>query len=85
MSFSMGPSLLFCPADRPERYAKAADRADAVILDLEDAVSADAKAAARLALADPANALDPERTIVRVNPVGTPEIRLDLEAVAKTL
>lgn len=84
MSFSMGPSLLFCPADRPERYAKAADRADAVILDLEDAVSADAKAAARLALADPANALDPERTIVRVNPVGTPEIRLDLEAVAKT-
>ncbi|MBB1010080.1 CoA ester lyase, partial [Dietzia sp. SLG510A3-3B2-2] len=23
-----GPALLFCPADRPERYGKAADRAD---------------------------------------------------------
>ena len=36
---SLGPALLFCPADRPERYGKAAERADAVILDLEDAVA----------------------------------------------
>ena len=38
-AFRFGPALLFCPADRPDRYAKAADRADAVILDLEDAVA----------------------------------------------
>ena len=45
-----GPALLFCPADRPDRYAKAAARADAVILDLEDAVAPDAKDAARRAV-----------------------------------
>ena len=38
MSFDLGPALLFCPADRPDRYQKAADRADAVIIDLEDAI-----------------------------------------------
>ena len=44
-------SLLFVGADQPERIAKIATRgADAVILDLEDAVLADAKAAARAAL-----------------------------------
>ena len=32
MSFLMGPALLFCPADRPERYQKAAERADTVIV-----------------------------------------------------
>jgi citrate lyase subunit beta/citryl-CoA lyase len=78
----MGPALLFCPADRPERYEKAAERADAVILDLEDAVAPDAKAAARQALA--ASSLDPERTIVRVNPAGTPELALDLAALGST-
>ena len=46
-------SLLFVPADRPERFAKAqASGADAVILDLEDAVAPAAKAAARAAVAD---------------------------------
>ena len=35
-----GPSWLFCPADRPERYSKAAAAADMVIIDLEDAVAA---------------------------------------------
>ena len=34
-----GPGLLFCPGDRPERYAKAAAAADSVIIDLEDAVA----------------------------------------------
>jgi citrate lyase subunit beta/citryl-CoA lyase len=39
---------LFVPGDRPERYAKAvASGADAVIIDLEDAVDASAKAKAR--------------------------------------
>ena len=82
MTFAMGPALLFCPADRPERYAKAADRADAVILDLEDAVTPDAKAAAREALV--AGPLDPQRTVVRVNPVGTDAFDLDLAALAAT-
>lgn len=45
-------SYLFVPGDRPERYAKAlASGADAVIVDLEDAVAPAAKAAARAALA----------------------------------
>jgi len=75
-----GPALLFCPADRPDRYEKAAARADTVILDLEDAVTPDAKAAARRHLA--AVPLDPERTIVRVNPA--PELEADLRALALT-
>lgn len=81
-TFDLGPALLFCPADRPDRYRKAADRADAVILDLEDAVAPDRKAAARDALL--AEPLDPARTIVRVNAVGTPDHAADLAALART-
>ena len=81
-TFDLGPALLFCPADRPDRYRKALDRADAVILDLEDAVAPDRKAAAREALL--AEPLDPSRTIVRVNAVGTPEHLADLAALART-
>jgi citrate lyase subunit beta/citryl-CoA lyase len=79
---SFGPSLLFCPADRPERFAKAASAADTVIIDLEDAVAPEHKVAAREALA--ASDLDPARTIVRVNPVPTADFELDLAAVART-
>ncbi len=82
MSFEMGPALLFCPADRPERYAKAAERADAVILDLEDAVSAHEKADARANII--ASELDPGHTIVRINALDTSEAQLDLEAVMQT-
>ena len=81
-TFTMGPSLLFCPADRPERYQKAAERADAVILDLEDAVAPGAKAAARDLLV--AHPLDPARTIVRVNPADTADFPLDVAALAAT-
>ncbi|HEU0180778.1 MAG TPA: CoA ester lyase [Agromyces mariniharenae] len=80
--FRFGPALLFCPADRPDRYAKAAERADAVILDLEDAVADADKRAARLALVE--SRLDPERVIVRVNPAGGPDFADDLAAVAAT-
>ena len=45
--FVHGPAILFCPADRPERYGKALERADAVIIDLEDAVPHTEKDAAR--------------------------------------
>lgn len=44
-------SYLYVPGDRPDRLAKAAQRgADALILDLEDAVAAPAKAGAREAV-----------------------------------
>ncbi|MFV0459138.1 MAG: HpcH/HpaI aldolase/citrate lyase family protein [Actinomycetales bacterium] len=77
-----GPALLFCPADRPERYAKAVERADAVIIDLEDAVAEQDRPAAREHLRR--SALDPERVIVRVNPHGSPDYEADLRALADT-
>ena len=80
--FPFGPALLFCPADRPDRYAKAAERADAVILDLEDAVAEVAKSAARESLV--ANPLDPDRVIVRVNPASTPHLSDDLATLRRT-
>lgn len=82
MTFWMGPALLFCPADRPDRYDKAASRADAVILDLEDAVSPADKAAAREALV--AHPLDPATTIVRVNDFEAADFELDVAALAQT-
>ena len=77
-----GPALLFCPADRPDRYAKALAAADAVIIDLEDGVGADNKDAARAALV--ATDLDPARVIVRVNAIGTPEHAADITALRGT-
>ena len=77
-----GPALLFCPADRPDRYAKALAAADAAILDLEDGVGADGKDAARAALV--ASDLDPARVIVRVNATGTPEHAADIAALRGT-
>lgn len=78
-SGSTGPTLLFCPADRPDRYAKAAAAPDVVILDLEDAVAPDRKAAAREALV--ATRLDPATTVVRVNGAATGLLDDDLAAV----
>lgn len=77
-----GPGWLFCPADRPERFGKAATAADVVILDLEDGVAAKDREAAREALVT--TPLDPSKTVVRVNPVGTPDHPLDLEALKAT-
>lgn len=81
-NFTMGPAILFCPADRPDRYAKALERADAVIIDLEDAVEPNAKPAARRALVD--HPLDPDCTIVRVNPAGTEDFAADMAAMKQT-
>ncbi|HEX4833117.1 MAG TPA: CoA ester lyase [Trebonia sp.] len=77
-----GPALLFCPADRPDRYGKAIAAADGVILDLEDGVGAAAKDAARAALL--AHPQDPARVIVRVNAVGSPEFDADIAALCQT-
>ena len=90
MTFVMGPALLFCPADRPERYQKAATRADAVILDLEDAVAPTDKQRARGAILAQVGTtgeepeLDPSRTIIRVNPAGTDEFEKDLHCLVHT-
>jgi citrate lyase subunit beta/citryl-CoA lyase len=77
-----GPALLFCPGDRPDRFTKAAAAADTVIIDLEDAVALEAKRAARAAVQSAA--LDPARTIVRVNPVASGQQEADLSAVRST-
>jgi len=82
MTLAMGPALLFCPADRPERFAGALQKADAVILDLEDAVLPDAKAQARENIV--AAELDADRVIVRVNATDTAEFARDVEAVRRT-
>lgn len=82
MRTGFGPALLFCPADRPERFAKAIARADTVILDMEDAVAPGAKAAARGALI--AAHLDPARVIVRVNPLGTADFDADIATLSQT-
>ena len=72
---------LFVPADRPERFAKAAGSgADAVILDLEDAVAPANKDAARRSLGAGFTDLP---VLVRINPPGTPWHDDDLAAVAK--
>jgi citrate lyase subunit beta/citryl-CoA lyase len=78
----LGPALLFCPGDRPDRFSKAAAAADMVILDLEDGVNASDRVAARRAVTD--NLLDPQRTIVRVNAVDSPDFALDLETLDQT-
>jgi citrate lyase subunit beta/citryl-CoA lyase len=77
-----GPAWLFCPADRPERFEKAAAAADVVILDLEDGVAAKDREAARTALTE--TPLDPDRTVVRINPSATSDHQLDLEALSRT-
>ncbi|MBO0678113.1 CoA ester lyase [Mycolicibacterium sp. S2-37] len=77
-----GPGWLFCPADRPERFEKAAAAADVVILDLEDGVAAKDREAARAAVIQ--TRLDPARTVIRVNPAGTPDHEPDLEALRQT-
>jgi citrate lyase subunit beta/citryl-CoA lyase len=64
-------SYLFVPGNRPERFGKAcAAGADAVIIDLEDAVAPQDKAAARAAVAAWLSARQP--VLIRVNAVDTP-------------
>lgn len=79
-----GPAILFAPADRPGRYARARAAADAVILDLEDGCRPEGRAAGREAIraAAAAGELDPARTIIRVNPVGDPDHAADLATAA---
>jgi citrate lyase subunit beta / citryl-CoA lyase len=72
---ALARTFLFVPADRPERHARAlASGAGAVIVDLEDAVAPERKAAAREQLAGSHAALsaaERSRLFVRINPSGT--------------
>ncbi|APT90138.1 hypothetical protein CSPHI_02560 [Corynebacterium sphenisci DSM 44792] len=79
-----GPAILFVPADRPDRWARAAERADAVIIDLEDGCRPEhrERARARLRAAAAAGELDPGRTIVRITPADSGEQAADLAALA---
>lgn len=69
-------SLLFVPATKPERFAKAFDSgADCIIIDLEDAVAVDSKGSSRAQLAQHLPKMSGgqlARTLVRANAAGTP-------------
>lgn len=81
-------SKLFVPGSRPELFDKAmASAADALSLDLEDAVPPAKKAEARKAIGDFLSKLGHEHAklmVVRVNAVGTPQFAEDIDAVVTT-
>lgn len=70
---------LFVPGDRPDRFAKAAATGVLVLLDLEDAVAAEARPRARQEVR---RWLDGGgRAVVRVQAAGTPGHREDVDAL----
>ncbi|MGH9115111.1 MAG: HpcH/HpaI aldolase/citrate lyase family protein [Acidimicrobiales bacterium] len=79
-------SLLFVPGSRPDMIAKAVRcGADAVAVDLEDAVAPAGKVAARTAAMAAVAALDvapATAVLIRVNPAGSPWFADDVEAAA---
>jgi citrate lyase beta subunit len=81
-------SKLFVPASRPELFAKAlASEADAISIDLEDAVHESRKAQARAAVTEflesAALATTARVVIVRVNALATAHFDADLNAVVR--
>src|SRR5216683_383625 len=82
-------SLLFVPADGGKKLDKAmASGADAVIVDLEDSIAPERKAAARASAADflkdAVKAANRPRLLVRVNGLQTGLTDADLDAVVPT-
>lgn len=81
-------TYLFVPGNRPERFAKAlASSADAIVIDLEDAVAADAKAAARDAIGSWLAARthdERSRIAVRINDAASPHFADDLALLKRT-
>ena len=82
-------SKLFVPGSRPDLFAKAlASEADAISLDLEDAVTEDrkdeARATVREFLLSSAAKASAKILIVRVNALGTAHFEADLHAVAQS-
>ncbi|MGF6551576.1 HpcH/HpaI aldolase/citrate lyase family protein [Paraburkholderia youngii] len=75
-------SYLFVPGNRPERFDKAyAAGADAVILDLEDAVQPDQKVPARAAVVAAVSANASRAVWVRINGSDTPWFSDDVAAL----
>lgn len=75
-------SFLFCPGNHPRKVAKVFDAgADAVILDLEDAVAISEKAATRAPVAEALKAPRGCRGYVRVNALDTGFTFDDVDAV----
>jgi len=77
-------SWLFAPGDSEKKMTKAMDgEADIVLIDLEDAVAPDSKAAARPMVHDfiKANPQQRHRLWVRINPFDGPHTLLDLAAI----
>ena len=75
-------SLLFVPGDRPDRMEKALRAgADALILDLEDAVAPAAKPEARRHVAEFLNTHSNAKLWVRINPLDGDESDRDLAAI----
>ena len=81
----MKPSMLFVPANRPERYLKAQQSgAGALILDLEDSVPPSGKAQARQYLSEMLAAPPAHQQIwVRINPAGSGLQLEDLACVVR--
>lgn len=79
-------SKLFVPGSRPELFAKAlAGEADALSIDLEDAVEESRKREARAAVRELLRSLPADKSktiIVRVNGIATEHFEADLEAIA---
>jgi citrate lyase subunit beta/citryl-CoA lyase len=88
-SLQTARSFLFVPGHRPERFAKAlASGADAVVMDLEDAVPLDAKDMARAAIHEAwgqFSATARQKLLVRINPVGTPWYQADVALLTTLL
>jgi len=81
-------TYLFVPGNRPERFGKAlASGADAVVLDLEDAVAAEAKSEARDAIANWAATASPAermRVVIRINDAVSSSFAADLRLLSDT-
>jgi len=75
-------SFLFVPADSEKKLAKAkTSSADALILDLEDAVAADKRLVARELVCEFLKEKCASSLWVRINPVGSADCSADLEAI----
>ncbi|WP_107852850.1 HpcH/HpaI aldolase/citrate lyase family protein [Oceanimonas marisflavi] len=79
MNINALQTLLFVPANRPERFEKAlSSDADAVIIDLEDAVPPAEKDAARATLASWLIGQPPASVLVRINGTDSPWFNQDM-------
>jgi len=81
-------TYLFVPGNRPERFTKAlASPTDIVVLDLEDAVSAEDKGHARESVCEQLAGTRPEeraRVVVRINDVASHWHTMDLRALLQS-